>query len=83
MDMEASGSLDAGAVVDEPYLRRAQALLATRAELFAGAQTHRARLAGVSGPPLTQAGVGVRPGGRQLTLPLPRERGRRRARMMR
>jgi hypothetical protein len=82
MDMQASGPVDAGAVVDGPYLRRAQALLASRAELFAGAQTRSVRLAGVAGPPQNRAGGGVRPGGRQLTLPLPRERGRRRARMV-
>jgi hypothetical protein len=82
MDMQVSGPVDAGAVVDGPYLRRAQALLATRAELFASVQTHPVRLAGVAGPPRNRGGTGVRPGGRQLTLPLPRERGRRRARMV-
>ena len=83
MDMQASGPIDAGAVVDGPYLRRAQALLATRAELFVVAQTRSVRLAGAAGPPQNRAGDAVRSGGRQLSLPLPRERGRRRARMVR
>jgi len=82
MDMQASGPIDAGAVVNGPYLRRAQALLATRAELFVAAQTRSVRLAAVPAPPQHRAEAGVRPGGRQLTLPLPRERGRRRARMV-
>jgi hypothetical protein len=83
MDMQASGPIDAGAVVDGPYQRRAQALLATRAELFVPAQARSVRLVGIPGPPRDRTPSGARQGGRQLTLPLPRERGRRRARMIR
>ena len=80
--MQASGPIDAGAVVDGPYQRRAQALLATRAELFV-ADARSVRLAGIPGPPRDRTPSGARQRGRQLSLPLPRERGRRRARMIR
>ena len=57
MDMQASGPIDAGAVVDGPYQRRAQALLATRAELFVTAQARSVRLAGI--PCRSRANVGA------------------------
>ena len=70
MDTQTSGGEDVGLPGDGPYLRRAQALLAARAELF------------VAGPPQDRAATLARPG-RQLRLPLPRERTRRRATMVR
>ena len=82
MDMQTPGAVDAGAVVDDTYVLRAQALLATRAELFIPAQARSVRLAGAGGPPQDRTGSEFRPRGRQLTLPLPRARGRRRARMV-
>lgn len=80
MDTEASGAIDPAGVGEGPYLRRAQALLAARAELFLAGP---ARLAGIAGPPPDRPGAVFRQGSRQLTLPLPRERARRRARMAR
>jgi hypothetical protein len=81
MDMQTSGPIDAAISADEPYLRRAQALVAARAELFA-AGAGVVRFAGVAGSPQDRAGP-LAPPTRQLTLPLPRERVRRRARMVR
>jgi hypothetical protein len=69
---------------DGQYLARAQALMARRAELFAMSRT----LSLESAPALVQstpdrADRMRRTGGRQLSLPIARERGRRRARMLR
>ncbi len=87
MDVEAAGPIAATIAGDGLYLRRAQALLAARAELF---QTYAqacpprpVRRAAVAGPPSGRGGVAVRATGRQLVLPLPRERTRRRPRMVR
>ncbi|MHB8538133.1 MAG: hypothetical protein ACYDCS_08950 [Candidatus Dormibacteria bacterium] len=72
------GSTDA-VPAEGAYLRRAEALLAARAELFVAGS---ARRGGIAGAPEDRAVTLVRPASRQLTLPLPRERGRRRARMV-
>lgn len=81
MDTQASGRWDTETPGDGAYLRRAQALLAARGELFV-VSTRSARLAGIAGPSQDRAASVLRSGGRQLTLPLPRERGRQRARMV-
>jgi hypothetical protein len=82
MDTQASGGADLAIAGDGPYLRRAQALLAARAELFVAGAGRSMRLVGLAGSPQDQAPVLTRRG-RQLTLPLPREQRRRRARMVR
>jgi len=82
MDTQTSGGEDVGLPGDGPYLRRAQALLAARAELFVAGPARSVRLAGIAGPPQDRAATLARPG-RQLRLPLPRERTRRRATMVR
>ena len=63
MDMQNPGAVDAGAVVDDTYVLRAQALLATRAELFIPAQARSVRLAGAGGPDAAPGpnGLGVPP----------------------
>jgi hypothetical protein len=83
METDASRPVEAGIAGDGPYLRRARALLAARAELFLVTSTRSARLAGIAGPPQEGQEAHFRLPSRQLTLPLPRERSRRRARMMR
>lgn len=80
MDIETTAAIDPAAAGEGHYLRRAQALLAARAELFPAGP---ARLAGIAGPPQGRPAAGFRRNTRQLTLPLPREKARRRARMMR
>jgi hypothetical protein len=80
MDTETRGAIDPAGTAEGPYLRRAQALLAARGELFLSGA---GRLAGTAGPPQDRPGSGFRRAGRQLTLPLPREKARRRARMVR
>ncbi|MFI5286512.1 MAG: hypothetical protein ACHQ4F_09345 [Candidatus Dormibacteria bacterium] len=79
MDTDRAGSDDAGAG-EEAYLRRAQNLVAARGELFVMAPARSQQL---PGPPDDRIGSLFRQAGRQLTLPLPRERAGRRARMMR
>ena len=83
MDTERVASIGAAAAVDGPYLRRAQELLAARAELFLAGPGRSSRPAGVAGPPQNRAGSNLRQASRQLTLPLPRQRPRRRPRMVR
>jgi hypothetical protein len=83
MDTETPGPVEGDIASDGPYLRRAQALLAARSELFLRGPGRAARLGGIAGPPKDRAGSLLRQAGRQLTLPLPRERSRRRARMVR
>ena len=83
METHTVGAVEIGTTVDVPYLRRAQALLATRSELFPAAPARSVWPAGTPGPPQDRTGSSARRGGRQLSLPLPRERGRRRARMVR
>ena len=82
MDTTASGSVD-DVTGEGAYLRRAQALLATRAELFLAGPARSMRLAGIPGPPQDGGGALLRRRSRQLTLPLARERTRPRARMER
>jgi hypothetical protein len=72
----------ANSTPDESYLGRAQALLAARADLFGTASARSTRPAGTPGPPSDRARADRR-SSRQLSLPLPRERGLRRARMVR
>jgi hypothetical protein len=68
---------------DGTYLRRAQALMAARAELFAALPSNVPRFAGIAVARRERVTSRNRPGGRQLSLPLPRERLRRQARMLR
>jgi hypothetical protein len=83
MDTEQPDGVDAESAGDGPYLRRAKALIAARADLFRTGPQRSAWLAGVSGPPQDRPTGLARKASRQLSLPLPRERQRRRARMMR
>jgi hypothetical protein len=80
VDKDTTAAIDPAVAGEGHYLRRAQALLAARAELFAAGP---ARLAGMAGPPQDRPVARFRRAGRQLTLPLPREKARRRARMVR
>jgi hypothetical protein len=82
MDIEGAGLVDAVSA-EGAYLRRAQALLAAREELFLASPARSLRLAGVDGLPQGRASSRLRQASRQLSLPLPRERTRRRARMVR
>jgi hypothetical protein len=82
MDTQTSGAEDRGIPADGPYLRRAQALVAARAELFVTGPARSVRLVGIAGPPQDRTAPLTRQG-RQLALPLPRERTRRRATMVR
>ena len=69
---------------DGQYVARAQALMARRAELFATARVASPGSTAAFVP--TDAERPLRPrrtGGRQLSLPIARERGRRQARMLR
>jgi hypothetical protein len=81
MDTDAAASIDTAVAGEGPYLRRAQALLAERAELFLARPARSLRVAGVAGPQ-DRAGSLPRHASRQLTLPLPRDRTRRRLRMV-
>lgn len=83
MDTDAAASMDAAVAGDGPYLRRAQALVAARAELFLVRAARPARLASVAGPARDRAESLPRHTSRQLALPLPRDRPRRRLRMVR
>lgn len=83
MDRDTAASIDTAVAGEEPYLRRAQALLAARAELFLARSARPPRLAGVAGPSQDRAGSLPRQASRQLTLPLPRDRTRRRLRIVR
>jgi hypothetical protein len=83
MDTETSVPIEGGVAGDGSYLRRAEALLAARAELFLAGTARSVRLAANPGPPQDPARSLLSRRSRQLTLPLPRERTRRRARMVR
>jgi hypothetical protein len=83
MDTEQSDAIEAENSADGPYLRRAKALIAARSELFRATPSRSGWLAGASGPPQDRTRALARKAGRQLTLPLPRELPRRRARMVR
>jgi hypothetical protein len=84
MDYETS-TTDSGLTDgDGQYVRRAQALMARRAELFATAPALSLVRAPAAVPTAQERPQRTRrTGGRQLSLPLARERGRRRARMLR
>jgi hypothetical protein len=82
MDGETAAPIEAEIAGEGPYLRRAQALVTTRSELFLRGPV-RSAWVNVAGPPEDRARSPLRQAGRQLTLPLPRERARRRARMVR
>jgi hypothetical protein len=69
--------------VEESYLRRAQALLAARAELFTTLPRDLPRFTGLVIARRDRVTMRDRSGARQLSLPLPRDRRRRRARMLR
>ena len=81
MDNEAAAHIEPAGACEGLYLRRAQALLAERAELFAARPARSRRLAGNAGAP-RQADSPSRRASRQLSLPLPRDRARRRLRMV-
>jgi len=83
MDTEHTDAVDADAPGDGPYLRRAKALIAARSDLFRAGSSRSGWLAGASGPPQDRTKALTRTSSRQLTLPLPRELKRRRARMVR
>jgi hypothetical protein len=83
MDMEQPDAVDVEVSGDGPYLRRAKALIAARSELFRAGPSRSAWLAGTSGPPQDRTRALARKASRQLTLPLPRELPRSRARMVR
>jgi hypothetical protein len=68
---------------DGTYLGRAQALMAARAELFVALPSSLPRFAGIAVARRERVTSRDRPGGRQLSLPLPRERRGRQARMLR
>jgi hypothetical protein len=69
---------------DGQYFRRAQALMARRAELFTTTPSLSLGHAAALGPTSQDRPKSSRrSGGRQLSLPIARERGRRRARMLR
>jgi hypothetical protein len=69
--------------LDGSYLRRAQTLLAARAELFTTHPVSSPRFAGLVIARRDRVTARDRTRARQLSLPLPRDRGRRRARMLR
>jgi hypothetical protein len=83
MDTEQPDAVDAEGSADGPYLRRAKALIAARSELFRAGPSRSGWLAGASGPPQDRTRALARKQSRQLSLPLPRERTRLRARMVR
>jgi hypothetical protein len=83
MDTERSEPVDPEGPDDGPYLRRAKALITARSDLFRAGPSRSGWLAGVSGPPQDRTRALARKSSRQLTLPLPRELPRRRARMVR
>jgi hypothetical protein len=82
MDTDPAASVETAIGGEGPYLRRAQALVAERAELFHIRPARSVRLTGVSEPQRDRAGSLPRNASRQLTLPLPRDRARRRLRMV-
>jgi hypothetical protein len=69
--------------LEESYLRRAQALLAARAELFTALPLGSPRFTGTVIARRDRVTARDRTRSRQLSLPLPRDRGSRRARMLR
>jgi hypothetical protein len=69
--------------LDGSYLRRAQELLAARAELFTALPLSPPRFTGMVIARRDRVTARDRTRTRQLSLPLPRDRGRRRARMLR
>jgi hypothetical protein len=83
MDTEQPDAIEVEGSGDGPYLRRAKALIAARSELFRTGSSRSGWLAGAAGPPQDRARTLTRKKSRQLTLPLPRELSRRRARMVR
>ncbi|MGA8361248.1 MAG: hypothetical protein WB807_01945 [Candidatus Dormiibacterota bacterium] len=82
MDSETAAPVEAEIAGEGPYLRRARALVTSRSELFLRGPARSAWL-NVAGPPEDRERSPLRQAARQLTLPLPRERTRRRARMVR
>lgn len=82
MDSETAAPVEAEIAGEGPYLRRARALVTSRSELFMRGPVRSAWL-NVAGSPADRERSPLRRAARQLTLPLPRERTRRRARMVR
>ncbi|MFZ0919460.1 MAG: hypothetical protein WAN83_05205 [Candidatus Dormiibacterota bacterium] len=82
MDSETAAPVEAEIAGEGSYLRRARALVTSRSELFLRGPARSAWL-NVAGPPEDRERSPLRQAARQLTLPLPRERTRRRARMVR
>jgi hypothetical protein len=83
MDTEQLDAVEAETPGDGPYLRRAKALIAARSDLFRAGPSRSSWLAAASSPPQDRTRAFTRKASRQLTLPLPRELPRRRARMVR
>jgi hypothetical protein len=83
MDEETATPAPEVAGSDGTYLRRAQALMAARAELFVALPPSVPRFAAIAVARRERVTSRDRPDGRQLSLPLPRERRRRQARMLR
>ena len=69
--------------VDGSYFRRAQALVAARSELFTTLPLGSPRFTGTVIARRDRVTARDRSSARQLSLPLPRDRGRRGARMLR
>jgi len=82
MSTDAPTSIEAATCGEGQYLRRAQALLAARGELFLAGPSGSMGFAGAARRQ-DRATAALRQAGRQLALPLPRERVRPRARMVR
>jgi len=83
MSTDAPTSIEAAICGEGQYLRRAQALLAARGELFLAGPAGSMGFAGGAARRQDRATAALRQAGRQLPLPLPRERKRPRARMVR
>jgi hypothetical protein len=82
MDTDAPTPAQPAGDPDGSYLRRAQALLAARVELFATIPAASTRVTATLTAQRDGVASQARRAGRQLSLPLPRGRGRRRARML-
>ncbi len=82
MDTDTPTRAQPGGDADGSYLRRAQALMAARVELFATIPAGSTRVAATLTSKRDGVAMRERRAGRQLSLPLPRDRRRRRARML-
>jgi hypothetical protein len=83
MDTDAPAPIDIAVCGEGQYLRRAQTLLAARGDLFLAGPARSMAFAEVAANRQDRATSAIRRASRQLSLPLPRERKRPRARMVR